>query len=218
MNKLTPLVITSSLFSNKHRATKYHVECPERVSSSTKNLDLIAKDGKIILKDIEIELQDEIQQTKLTKARDIIHLVHDKEYINEISDLCNKGARMISPWDLDTFLSRDSFTVCLHAQLAWIEGIDEVLKNKNMAFALTRPPGHHALYSTSCGFCIFNFAVGAALYALQEYKLDRIAILDFDVHFGNGIADLVRNNPKIRYCSIHQDEIFPYNEGKIDDT
>ena len=93
-----------------------------------------------------------------------------------------------------------------------MDGVDEVLGNKNVAFAVTRPPGHHAVKSNSMGFCIFNFAVGAANYALSK-GLNRIAIIDFDVHFGNGVADLVSSNPKIRYSSMHQYGIFP-NEGK----
>jgi acetoin utilization deacetylase AcuC-like enzyme len=80
-----------------------------------------------------------------------------------------------------------------------MDAVDKVLLHNTTAFALSRPPGHHALRSETMGFCIFNFAVGAAKYALQRYNLKRVGILDFDVHFGNGIADLVSAEDRIRY-------------------
>ena len=80
-----------------------------------------------------------------------------------------------------------------------MDAVDEAVLQRNLAFALTRPPGHHARYDQSMGFCIFNFAVGAAKYALDKYKLSRVAILDFDVHYGNGIAELVADDVRIRW-------------------
>ena len=90
-----------------------------------------------------------------------------------------------------------------------------MVKNKTMSFAVVRPPGHHAVKGRSMGFCIFNFAAGAATYAIQTLGLERVSILDFDVHYGNGVADLIAPNPKIRYSSLHQDRIFP-NSGNED--
>ena len=119
----------------------------------------------------------------------------------------------------DTYISKNSFDVCVLAQTAWMDCIDDILKAKEearTAFAITRPPGHHAVKSSSQGFCIFNFAVGAATYALKKGVVNKIGIIDFDVHFGNGVADLVAGNEHIRYTSLHQYGIFPTtpNEGK----
>ena len=86
-----------------------------------------------------------------------------------------------------------------------------------MAYALTRPPGHHACTNKGMGFCVFNFAVGAALYALDYIGLRRVAILDFDVHYGNGIAEMISTRGDIRYCSLHEGGIFPGN-GLISET
>lgn len=85
------------------------------------------------------------------------------------------------------------------AQCAWMDAVDEVLRHETTAFALSRPPGHHAVRSQSMGFCVFNFAVGAAKYAIDKYGLSRVGILDFDVHYGNGIADLVERDARIRW-------------------
>lgn len=108
--------------------------------------------------------------------------------------------------DSDTYVTTESFDVCLRATAAWIRAIDS-----SASFALTRPPGHHATYATSNGFCIFNFAAAAAIHALSKGK--RVAILDWDVHYGQGIADIVRREefaPMVRYVSIHQTPAFPY--------
>lgn len=80
---------------------------------------------------------------------------------------------------------------------------------RRMTFALTRPPGHHACTAKGMGFCIFNFAVGAALYALDYSSVQRVAILDFDVHYGNGVAEMISHRSNIRYCSLHEENNFP---------
>lgn len=118
---------------------------------------------------------------------------------------------MLSPWDEDTFISKTTFDICILAQNAWIDAVDQVVQHKTMAFALTRPPGHHALRADSMGFCIFNFAVGAAHYALDYLNIQRVGIIDFDAHYGNGVASMISNNKKIKYTSIHQSNAFPYS-------
>ena len=161
----------------------------------------------------------ETSEDRKKEALGIIHQVHDEDYVAEVEMLCKRGARVLSPWDSDTYISKNSFDVCVLAQTAWMDCIDDILKAKEearTAFAITRPPGHHAVKSSSQGFCIFNFAVGAATYALKKGVVNKIGIIDFDVHFGNGVADLVAGNENIRYTSLHQYGIFPTtpNEGK----
>lgn len=124
----------------------------------------------------------------------------------------------LSPWDPDTYISSGTYHQCIQAQSAWLDGLSSVLENKNPAFAITRPPGHHALKGRSMGFCIFNFAVATAVHALSQPDVNRVAMLDFDVHFGNGIASMISSNPNIRYTSIHQEDLFPYGQGKRDQT
>lgn len=193
-----------------------HVEVPERVESIINHFN--DKGYKL---DPVWERPDTL---------DLIKTVHHASYVEEIRELCAKGSRMISPFDQDTYIDYSSFDTCILAQNAWINCIDDVLgldndikynysndietiqamkDSKEMtSFAISRPPGHHAVKGNSMGFCIFNYAVGAANYA-QSRGVKKIAMLDFDVHHGNGIASLVSHNQAIRYCSLHQMNIFP---------
>eukprot|EP01041_Mallomonas_annulata_P008443 gene8443-17409_t len=198
-----PVVITSTKLL-LHRSTgKWHPECPERLSKCESILNNLEECKRITRRLPSAELQDNDREIALS----IIKKVHDEEYVKEVETLCAKGVRILSPWDADTYISSDTYNTCIISQSAWIDGVNEV------AFALTRPPGHHAIKGSSMGFCIFNFAMGAAIYALNELKLKRIGILDFDVHYGNGVADLMADNPNIRYTSLHQLGIFP-NSGE----
>ena len=207
---MAPLIISSQNLV-RHRPTSYHPECPERIEVCLKVLQQMESEGTIRL----LKPSGELNPARLQLALDVINSVHDHEYVKEVKMRCEKGARVLDPWDTDTYINKFSFEQCLHAQSAWLDGVDEVLKNKTMAFAVVRPPGHHAVKGRSMGFCIFNFAVGAATYAIQTLGLERIVILDFDVHYGNGVADLIASNPKIRYSSLHQERIFP-NSGHVD--
>jgi acetoin utilization deacetylase AcuC-like enzyme len=128
---------------------------------------------------------------------------------------------------INYLINQHSFNQSVLAQSAWLDAIDFILdqdqENGNdtkksppkVSFCLTRPPGHHAEFDQSMGFCLFNFAAGAARYA-HEKGVNNVAILDYDVHFGNGIASLVDKNT--RYASLHQGKIFPYGRGGIEET
>jgi acetoin utilization deacetylase AcuC-like enzyme len=99
--------------------------------------------------------------------------------------------------------------VALLAVNAWLEGVDVVLQEQKSAFAIARPPGHHATRNYGMGFCIFSNAAIAAHYALQQPGIDRVAILDWDVHHGNGTEAIVTHNPQIAYCSLHEYPFYP---------
>jgi len=137
----------------------------------------------------------------------------------------------------DTYLTTESYDVLLRATAAWIRCVDDVMTrdkgdtddgNRNgrgndertaqerctAAMALTRPPGHHATTSTPNGFCIFNFAAAAAIHAIQSGSAQRVSILDWDVHYGQGVADIVQRYDNIRYASMHQYPAFPYMGAK----
>ena len=120
--------------------------------------------------------------------------------------------------DNDTYLTTESYDVCLRATAAWIRAVNLVLDDPNIdsmnaAMALTRPPGHHATAGLSNGFCILNFAAAAAIHAIQRDTNFKVSILDWDVHYGQGVADIVMKHNRIRYVSIHQVPAFPY-EGE----
>jgi acetoin utilization deacetylase AcuC-like enzyme len=111
--------------------------------------------------------------------------------------------------DSDTYISPHSYTVALLAVSAWLDGIDQVLASGRPVFALTRPPGHHALPDRTMGFCIFGNAAIAGFYALAQSGIKRVAIVDWDVHHGNGTQSAVWYCPDIAYISTHQAPYYP---------
>mgnify|MGYP001806463141 FL=1 len=92
---------------------------------------------------------------------------------------------------------------------AWLDGVDHVLNQREAVFVLARPPGHHAIRNMGMGFCLLNNVAIAAHYALTRPGVERVAIVDWDVHHGNGTEALVENNPQIFYCSLHQFPCYP---------
>ncbi len=144
------------------------------------------------------------------EQRDVIPMVravHSDRYIEALRQLANRGGGYI---DADTVLSPHSFEVALLAVSAWLDGVDRVLHTGEPAFVLARPPGHHALPEIGMGFCIFGNAAISASYALEQAGVERVAILDWDVHHGNGTQAMVQSHPRIAYCSLHE---FPHYPG-----
>jgi acetoin utilization deacetylase AcuC-like enzyme len=142
-------------------------------------------------------------------SRDVlpfVHHVHDAAYVNALKALANKGGGQL---DADTVVSAKSYDLALLAVAAWLDGADWVKQYQQPAFALVRPPGHHAERARGMGFCLLSNAAIAAHYALNHLKVNRVAILDWDVHHGNGTQSLVENHPHIAYCSFHQQGAYP---------
>ena len=193
LQALLPLLISSPRFS-EHCINTYHPECPERSEVLHQMAQRMQEQGQVELRLPSAEMDPERRH----EAERVVRSVHSDEYVDEIRLLCSKGARRPSPWDLDTYLSPATFEICLLAQSAWMDAVDAVMEGRQAAFALSRPPGHHAEKKQSMGFCIFNFAAGAAKYAQEKYGLQRVGLLDFDVHYGNGIADILCKDPSIR--------------------
>ena len=144
--------------------------------------------------------------TANTKVLSCIQKVHTQEHIDRIQRVAQQGGGYL---DGDTPISARSYKVALLAVSAWLNGIDRILKNKKPAFVLARPPGHHATRNTAMGFCLFSNAAIAAEYALTKPQINRVGILDWDVHHGNGTEAIVRDNPQIAYCSLHQHPCYP---------
>ncbi|WAL61625.1 histone deacetylase family protein [Thermocoleostomius sinensis] len=136
-----------------------------------------------------------------------IHSVHPPQYVEAVARLAQMGGGHIDP---DTIVSEHSYDVALLAVSAWLDGVDRVIETGSPAFVLTRPPGHHALPSQGMGFCLFSNAAIAAHYALSHPSVKRVAILDWDVHHGNGTQAIVETHPNIAYCSLHE---FPHYPG-----
>ncbi len=132
--------------------------------------------------------------------------VHDPQYLQRLKQLSDKGGGSLDP---DTPVSAQSYDVALLAVNAWLDGVDRVLHSGEPTFVLARPPGHHATPATGMGFCLLSNAAIAAIYALQQ-GAQRVAILDWDVHHGNGTQAIVAQQPQIDYCSLHE---FPHYPG-----
>lgn len=112
--------------------------------------------------------------------------------------------------DPDTVMSEGTWAAVSRAAGGAVLAVDKVLgRDVRNAFVATRPPGHHAEKSRAMGFCFLNNAVIAARHAQAEHGLQRVAIVDFDVHHGNGIQDIVWDDPSILYCSTHQMPLYP---------
>lgn len=136
--------------------------------------------------------------------------VHDAKYIEHVFHSAPQDG--LVSLDPDTFMNKFSLSAALRAAGAVAYGVDLIMEGKvNAAFCNVRPPGHHAERAHAMGFCIFNnIAVGAA-HAIEQYQLKRVAIIDFDVHHGNGTEDIIKNNKKIMLCSSFQHPFYPYS-------
>ncbi len=141
-------------------------------------------------------------------ALETIALCHPMDYVLQIRDASpNEGLVRI---DADTSMSPGSFEAALRAAGGAVYAVDEILTNKAInAFVATRPPGHHAETAQPMGFCFFNNAAIAARYAQKQYGLARTAIVDFDVHHGNGSQDIFWADKTVMYCSTHQMPLYP---------
>ena len=138
---------------------------------------------------------------------DEIALVHSQSHISTVQTYSKKGGGWL---DGDTFASPASYDVALHAAGGVLNGLEAVMAGKvNHAFATVRPPGHHATAEDAMGFCLFNNIAVAAAYAKKKYKLERIMIVDFDVHHGNGTQEIFYADPNVLYFSSHQYPWYP---------
>ncbi|TET18266.1 MAG: histone deacetylase [Dehalococcoidia bacterium] len=161
-------------------------------------------------------LKQQLSQIKPRVATtEEISLVHHKQYISYIQEVAKKGGGWL---DVDTVMSPNSYDAALYAVGGVIRATEAVMDGKvGSAFALVRPPGHHATAARAMGFCLFNNVAIAAKYALNKYKLERILIIDFDVHHGNGTHDTFYDNPQVLYISTHQYPFYP-GTGSIEET
>jgi acetoin utilization deacetylase AcuC-like enzyme len=149
---------------------------------------------------------------------DDIARVHPREQIEQLEAASpRQGQRPVS-LDADTFMSDGSLIAARRGVGAVIAGIDGIMKREfARAFCATRPPGHHAEARIPMGFCLWNSAAVGALYARAAYGLKRVAVVDFDVHHGNGSQELAFKDPDFFYASIHQGGIYP-GSGHANET
>ena len=144
---------------------------------------------------------------------DCIGLMHPQKYIEQI--VASVPSSGVTRLDADTCLSPGSLEAALRAVGAACSAVDEVIlgESKN-AFCAVRPPGHHAEQNKAMGFCIFNTVAIAAAYARQKYGVERVAVIDFDVHHGNGTQEMFWSDQNSLFASTHQMPLFPGTGSK----
>ena len=142
-------------------------------------------------------------------------LVHPAEHVEAIRELCRAGGGVI---DADTYAGEASYEAALHAAGGACEMVRALLRGEaEVGFCALRPPGHHAEPARAMGFCLFDNVAGAAALAIAELGLERVFVLDWDVHHGNGTAEIFRHRADVLFASIHQGGIFP-GSGAREDT
>jgi len=188
-------IITTNTYLN-HDTGKGHPERADRVTVVIDHLKKLKSKNLVWKKPTKFDLK-------------YLQLAHDKDYLNNVKDsFPTQGLNFL---DGDTILSPGSKEATSDAVGSIITAIDGVMKKDfRNAFCAVRPPGHHAEKQKAMGFCVYNNVAVGAYYLLEKYNLSKVAIIDFDVHHGNGTQDIFYNNEKVLYISSHQ---YPYYPG-----
>jgi acetoin utilization deacetylase AcuC-like enzyme len=188
-------LITSDTYQN-HDTGDGH---PEKIDRVTVVIDNFKK----------LDNKDLVWKKPSKFDRSLLEKTHNSDYINFVEkSFPEKGLSFL---DGDTIVSPGSKDATSDAVGSIITAIDGVQNNElKNAFCAVRPPGHHAEKNKAMGFCIYNNIAVGANYLIDKYKLNKVAIIDFDVHHGNGTQDIFNSNEKVLYISTHQ---FPYYPG-----
>jgi acetoin utilization deacetylase AcuC-like enzyme len=162
-----------------------------------------------------VELFQQVEHTEGRHATEAeLALVHDPAYVASIRRLAAAGGGRL---DADTVASDGSWDAALAAAGCVLDGVDMALDGRAVrSFSAVRPPGHHALRGRAMGFCLFGNIALAAHYARRRHGIDRVLVVDWDVHHGNGTQALVEDEPGIHFVSMHQWPWYP-GTGAIDD-
>lgn len=201
----------------KHDIGSEHPESPDR---------LFAIDDQLLASGLDM-VCEHVDAKPIAQA--YLSLAHDPYYVKSVFESAAQvdysdnektlyaEEKNATVWlDEDTGLMRHSLAAALESAGAGCEAVDWVLEGSDrQAFCATRPPGHHATYDSAMGFCIFNNIVIAARYALQNYHLKRVAIVDFDVHHGNGTEQIVAGDQRIMLCSSFQHPFYPHSGSPV---
>ena len=186
----------------KHNTGEAHPERPDRLEASIEALQAS-------------DFWEALYQVEPTPvALDQIHYVHTEEYVNLLKRHCEQNI----PLGLDTPVSPASFDIALLSTGGVLRAADAVMRGTvGNAFALVRPPGHHATPQRGMGFCLFNNVAITARYLQREHGVSRVAVVDWDVHHGNGTQDIFYEDASVFFFSIHQSPLYPFS-GMANET
>ena len=181
----------------QHKTGHYHPETPARLACINQGI----KDAGLISKLIPLK----------ARPADVkwIELVHDRPYIERFRTACQAGENMFdSP---DNQMCSQTYEVALLAVGGVLDAVSQVMEGKlDNAFCAVRPPGHHAETNKAMGFCYFNNVAIAARYLQNRFGIQRVGIIDFDVHHGNGTQHIYEGDSTVFYYSIHEHPSFAY--------
>ena len=181
----------------RHNMGADHPECPERLHAINDQLIASGLLDHLIHYDAEQASKEQLTQ------------VHTKEYVEWVFQ--QAPTEGLIHLDGDTAMNKFTLSAALHAAGAAVQAVDLVMAGEvENAFCCIRPPGHHAGRSGASGFCIFNNVAVAAAHAIKHCQLQRVAILDFDVHHGDGTEDIFHDNPQVMLCSTFRHPFYPY--------
>jgi acetoin utilization deacetylase AcuC-like enzyme len=194
---LTTAFITHPSFL-LHEMGAGHPECPER---------LIAIGDRLIAAGLDSHL---VHHEAPAASREQVLRAHREGYLDELEAASpERGHVYLDP---DTALNPHSLDAAWHAAGALVLATDLVLNGEcDNAFCAVRPPGHHAVRGAAMGFCIFNSVAVGILHALEAHGLSRVAVVDFDVHHGNGTEDIFCDDPRVEMVSTFQHPLYPYS-------
>ncbi|SFB89365.1 Acetoin utilization deacetylase AcuC [Marinospirillum celere] len=161
----------------------------------------------------QLKLSGLMNQLIQYKARPVteeqLYRAHPKAHVRSLQ--LSQPSEGFTPLEEETLLAPRSLEAASLAAGAVIRGVDQIFKNQaDNVFCAVRPPGHHAERVESMGFCFYNNVALGALHALEHHGLERVAIVDFDVHHGNGTVDIFRNDPRVLVCSSFQHPFYPW--------
>lgn len=202
-NRMTLVMVTAYISHSDfllHDTGPGHPENAARLKAISKRLEAEAIWDRLV----------KCQAPKATWGQ--ISNVHDLNYIEKVRRMFPMRAPQYL--DGDTRLSEFSLEAALRAAGACVHGVDLVMSGAvENAFCAVRPPGHHACVDQAMGFCVFNNIAVAAMHAIEDYRLQRVLIVDFDVHHGNGTEDIFADNPNVLMCGTFQSPFYPMSGG-----
>lgn len=205
---MTTLLVTHPSFA-QHDTGIGHPERPDRMRAIDK---VLGHESYAALKRMQAPLRDDIESMIL-----LAHPKHHFDRMRHAAEMAMGESRLVRI-DGDTVMSPNSWEAALRSVGAGLEAVDEVMAGRaTNAFAQVRPPGHHAESDRAMGFCFFSNAAIAALYARQKHGAERVAVVDFDVHHGNGTQDIFWSDKDCFYGSTHQMPLFP-GTGELSET